>query len=167
MVITIKDDMLKRAAEEGGAQGFLQAVTAAIREAVGGGITAEAMERISADQMTLLAFDVLKREVDEGGFIQLIHNGWGDFFFRNPFAKVLRIWGLRDLSKLVYEAARLYFRYGEELTAEMDDEEFMALYEAHPDFDELDDTFIDDGDKYVELIAAYVDEHIHDFVTIQ
>lgn len=166
MTITIKDETLRRAAEEGGARGFLEAVTAAVRAAVGGEITAEAMELLTADQMTLLAFDTLRAEVEEGGFIQLIHNGWGDFFFRNPFAKVLRLWGLNDLSKLMYEVARLYGRYGEELTAEMNDDEFMALYEAHPDFDEPDDTFIDDVEKYIEAIATYVDEHLNDFVTV-
>ncbi|MBQ7635162.1 MAG: DMP19 family protein [Bacteroidaceae bacterium] len=167
MTITIKDDVLRCAAEQGGPAGFLEAVTKAVREAAGGEITAESMERLSTEQLTLWAFDVLRTEVEEGGFIQLIHNGWGDFFFRNPFAKMMRLWGLRELSKMVYEAAHLYRRYAAELTAEMDDDEFMALYESHPEFDELDDTFIDHVDAYVEAVATYVDAHLNDFVTIE
>lgn len=167
MTITIKDDVLRCAAEQGGLAGFLETVTNAVREAAGGEITAESMEQLSTEQLTLWAFDVLRTEVEEGGFIQLIHNGWGDFFFRNPFAKMMRLWGLRELSKMVYDAALLYKRYATELTAEMDDDEFMALYESHPEFDELDDTFVDHVDAYVEAVATYVDSHLNEFVTIE
>ncbi len=167
MTITIKDDTLRHAAESGGPAGFLEAVTAAVREAAGGEITVESLQSLTTDQLTLLAFDVLRSEVEVGGFIQLIHNGWGDFFFRNPFAKVMRLWGLRELSKIVYDAAHLYGRYAQELTREMDDDEFMALYEQYPDFDELDDTFIDNVETYVEAVAAYVDEHLSDFVEVE
>lgn len=166
MTITITDETLRHAAEEGGGAGFLAAVTRAVRLSCDDALTASAMERLSTDQLTLWAFDVLREEVEVGGFIQLIHNGYGPFFFRNPFAKLMRLWGLKELSQIMYQAARLFGRYGEELTRDMDDDAFMALYEAYPEFDELDDTFIDHVETYVEQVAAYVDEHLSDFVTI-
>ena len=57
---------------------------------VGGELNAEAMSRLNADQITLLAYHILREEVMEGGFIQLIHNGYGPFIFHNPFAKADR-----------------------------------------------------------------------------
>ena len=44
----------------------------------------------------------------DGGFIQLIHNGYGPFIFDNPFAKAMRIMGAHDFSKLVYKGKKLY-----------------------------------------------------------
>ncbi len=167
MNIPLSSALLEQATLERGEQGYTDTVIHAVSEAAGGEITAQTLQQLSTSQLTLLAFDVLKREVDEGGFIQLIHNGWGPFFFHNPFAKVMKMWGLRELAQLVYDASRLYARYADELTAEMDDDTFMALYETHPAFDELDDTFIDQGDTYVHQLATYIKDHLSDFVTLE
>lgn len=156
---------------EGGEAGGVELLEAVTKALLGmctdGEITASTLNLLNASQTTLLAYDILRREVGEGGFIQLIHNGYGPFIFQNPFAKMLRQWGLRELSKLVYAAARLYFLYADELTGDMDDETFMALYESHPDFDELDDTFVENEEAYTEALAAYVETNISDFTTIE
>jgi hypothetical protein len=48
--------------------------------------------------------------------VQLIHNGYGTFIFKNPFAKALKqLWGMRDLSKLIYDAHTLYAKYHEQI----------------------------------------------------
>ncbi|MBR1838266.1 MAG: DMP19 family protein [Bacteroidaceae bacterium] len=166
MDIQLSDHTLRHAAQTGGAAGFLQAVTSALQAEAGEEITAETLQRFTTEQLTLLAFAVLRREVGEGGFIQLIHNGYGAFFFRNPVARVFRDWDVRPLYKLLQGVRPLYGRYHEELTRDMDDDEFMALYESHPAFDAYDDAFIDEEDAYVEAVAAYVDAHIDDFVRV-
>lgn len=166
MTITIPDSVLRQAAL-GGAAEFLSAVTEAVNAAVGGEITADALEQLNAEQTTLLAFDILRGEVSVGGFIQLIHNGYGTFIFLNPFAKALRQWGLKDLSKLVYKGRELFEQYAGELTQEMDDDAFMALYERFPEFDELDDTFVEHEDEYVEAVARYVDGNLAVFITVE
>ena len=107
--VKIKDAVLRRAAGEG-PDAFVAAVLQALREAIGGELTAETMAQLTADQNTLLAWDMLHEEVMDGGFVQLIYNGYGPFIFKNPLAKVLKLWGLRDLSKLIYEAHTLYVK---------------------------------------------------------
>ena len=93
--ITVKDQDLSIAAMEG-MDAFLQVFIDAIRQAIGGEPTAETMAELNADQMTLLCWDTLHQEVMDGGFIQLIHNGYGPFIFKNPFAKALnKLWGMR------------------------------------------------------------------------
>ena len=47
------------------------------------------------------------------------------------------------------------------------DEEFMALFEQYPAFDNLDDAFIEDEENITARIACYVDDHLNDFVEIQ
>jgi len=164
-VVRVSDKDLQRAAHEGMDE-FLSVFTKAISEAVSGELTAENMSQLNSDQLTLMAWQTLHDEVMEGGFVQLIYNGYGPFVFKNPLAKVLRLWGLRDLSKLIYDAHTLWLKHREVIERELSDEEFMALFEQFPDFDDLDDTFIENEENWTELIAHYVDEHIEQFAEI-
>ena len=165
--ITVKDADLQQAALEGMDE-FLQVFIDALRDSIGGELTSETIGELNADQITLLAWDTLHTEVMDGGFIQLIHNGYGPFIFKNPFAKALnKMWGMRELSKLVYNAHTLYAKYGAEIEKECTDDEFMALFERYPEFDDLDDLFVENEEEYTEQVARYVDEHIENFATIQ
>jgi len=146
---------------------FLQVFIKAIREAIGGELTAETIMELNADQMTLLAWQTLHDEVMDGGFVQLIYNGYGPFIFKNPLAKVMKLWGLKDLSKLIYDGHRLWLKYRELIERELSEEEFMALFEQFPEFDDLDDAFVENEEQWTSEIAHYVDEHIDRFVVIE
>jgi hypothetical protein len=103
----------------------------------------------------------------DGGFVQLIHNGYGPFIFKNPFAKAVKLWGLRDLSKLIYDAHTLYQKYHEEIEQDCTEDEFMALFEQYPEFDDMDDTFVENEESWMEQIAEYIDQHIEQFAHIE
>lgn len=165
IIVAISDEILRQS-EADGSQAFLDVITDTISTSCGNELNADALVKLSAQQISLWAWRILRTEVDQGGFIQLIHNGWGGFFFQNPFAKIMKIWGLRDLSKMLYDVSSLYKRYAKELEKEMTEDEFMALYEQYPEFDEFDDDFVEHNDKNADLIANYVNEHLGDFVTI-
>ena len=122
--------------------------------------------KLNQYQMTLVVFKTLHDEVMDGGFVQLIYNGYGPFVFFNPFAKAIREWGLDDLASLVNKAGKLFRKYGREIERECSDEEFMALFEKYPDFDDLDDQFVENEEHWVEEIARYIDEHIECFATV-
>lgn len=62
---------------------------------------------------------------------------------------------------------RLYQRYHEEIERDCSDEEFMALFERFPAFDDLDDQFVENEEQWTAAVAFYVDEHLTDFVEIQ
>lgn len=166
MEVIIKEKEIVSAAAEG-MQAFVELFAMRTMDAIGGELTADTMSQLTADQITLLAYWTLRREVLEGGFIQLIHNGYGPFIFLNPFAKAMRLWGAHDFSKLVYEGRRLYEKYAEPLTKDCTDEEFMALYEQYEEFDELDDSFIEMEEEVTDLVAHYIDEHLSGFVTVK
>lgn len=161
----VKDAELRTAASEG-MDAFLQVFVDAIRAVSGGELTAEAMAELNADQLTLLAYVAMRDEVMDGGLIQLIHNGYGGFIFLNPFAKMLKLWGLRDLAKLVYDAYPLYKKYHEEIERDCSDDEFMALFERFPDFDDFDDEFVENEEEWTAAVAQFVDEHIERFARI-
>ena len=163
--VTVHDNILAQAAEKG-IDEFLITVTDTIKNAIGGVLSAENMESLNSSQITLLAYDILRGEVMDGGFVQLIHNGNGGFIFLNPLAKVMKSWGLNELSKLLYNGRKLYFVHYEAIEKDCSDEEFMALFEQFPDFDELDDAFVENEEQWSEDIAIYVDNHLDDFVTV-
>ena len=164
--VTIKDDVLRKAAGEG-MDAFVSAFVQAIKEAIGGELTAATLGELNSDQITLLAWDVLHEEVMDGGFVQLIHNGYGPFIFKNPFAKAVKLWGMRELSKLVYDAHTLYVKYHEPLEKDCTDDEFMALFEQFPEFDDMDDEFVEKEEAWTEQIARYIDENIDRFAIVK
>ncbi|MBQ8989487.1 MAG: DMP19 family protein [Prevotella sp.] len=164
--VIVKDADLQQAALEGMDE-FLQVFVKAIYDAIGGQLTAENMGELNTDQLTLLAWDTLHKEVMDGGFVQLIYNGYGPYIFKNPLAKVLRLWDMRAPSKLIYDAHTLWLKHREEIEKDLSDEEFMALFEQFPDFDNLDDQFVEHEEEWVEDIAHYVDDHIEQFAIIK
>lgn len=166
MKISVSNEVLTQAAMKGMDE-FVGVLVSALRDAIGGEPTAETMAQLNADQMTLLCWDTLHSEVTDGGFVQLIHNGYGPFIFKNPFAKALnKMWGMRELSKRLYEVHTLWLENREELERDCSDDEFMALFERFPQFDDYDDWFIENEEAMVEHIAHYVDEHLDKFVSI-
>ena len=124
------------------------------------------MQQLQPDQITLLAYMIFREEVMDGGFIQLIHNGYGPFIFLNPFAKAMRLWGAKDFCNLIYKGRKLFEKYGEELIRECSDEEFMALFEKYPEFDDLDDAFVEMEEEVTETVARYIDEHLDNFAQV-
>ena len=165
-MVIVKDSALQQAALEG-MDAFIRVFTDAIHNAIGGELTAENMSELNSDQITLLAWEILHEELMDGGFVQLIHNGLGNFIFKNPFAKALRLWGLRDLSKLIYDGHTLWLKYRDEIEKDCSEEEFMALFERYPEFDDLDDKFVENEEAWTEDIAHYIDDHLEKFATIE
>lgn len=165
-IAKVKDSDLRNAASAGMDE-FLKVFTDAIMASVGGELTADTMSELNSDQITLLAYDILHNEVMDGGFVQLIYNGYGSFLFRNPFAKAIKGWGIDELASLVKKAGKLYFKYKNEIERECTDDEFMAMFEQYPEFDDLDDLFVENEETWTGMVACYVDEHIERFVTVE
>lgn len=165
MEIKIKESDVIQAAQEG-MDSFVELFRDHILETIGGQLNAETMPLLAPDQITLLAYMTVREEVMDGGFVQLIHNGYGPFIFLNPFAKAMRLWGAKDFTNLIYKGRKLFELYQEELTKECTDEEFMSLFEQYPEFDDLDDSFIEMEEEVTETVARYVDEHLENFAEV-
>lgn len=161
----IKDMELKAASAEG-MDAFVDVFVRHTLAMVGGELTAETMARLSADQITLLAYNILRDEVMSGGYIQLIHNGYGGFIFMNPFARAVKEWGLVDLARHVRKVIPLYKKYRERIEADCTDDEFMALFEQMPEFDDYDDDFVMNEEQWTAQVACYIDDHIDKFAVI-
>ncbi len=131
---------------------FIEWVTDGYLAAIGGGLTAENMDMLSAEQHAVLCY---RYEVMEGGFIQLILNGYAPYVLEGPFPMVVKKeWGMKEFSKLLYEVKKEYHKHLEELSQDMSDEEFMALYEQLEELNELGDDFLDEHQEEVTPAVA-------------
>ncbi|MCI5581574.1 MAG: DMP19 family protein [Phocaeicola plebeius] len=166
MRITVSDAELRKGAEAG-MDGFLKVFVDRYLEVTGGEINEATMALLNGWQHTLLGYHFFREEIDEGGFVQLIQNGYGPYIFLNPFAKAMRLMGAKEFSKLIYEAKRIYDEHRQELERECTEDEFMAMYEQYEEFDDLEERFMDMEEEVTETVARYVDEHLGDFADIE
>jgi len=157
-------EILSRA-ESMSAQDFVRSVTDSYLEYIGGQLTAESMSKLNTDQHTLLAYRYLLDEVMEGGFIQLIQNGYAGYVLEGPFPMVLKkVWGMKDLANLIYDVKSEYYVNKERFDADITDEEFMALYEELDKLNNLGDDFLDDYQEVITpQICNYVIQNVEKF----
>lgn len=164
--ISVKDEALQRGAEAGMDE-FLKVFTDKYLEVTGGVINAETMPLLNGYQHSLLGYHFFREEVLEGGFIQLIQNGYGPYIFDNPFAKAMRLFGAKEFSKLVYDAKKIYDAHHKDLERDCTDEEFMAMYEQYEAFDDIEEAYMEMEEMVTATIAEYVDEHLEQFAEIE
>ena len=146
---------------------FLKVFIDKYLEVTGGKINADTMLLLNGYQHTLLGYHFFREEVMEGGFVQLIQNGYGPYIFDNPFAKAMRMFGAKDFSKLIYEAKKIYDAHRADLEKERTEEEFMAMYEQYEAFDDLEEQYMEEEEQITAQIATYVDEHLDSFAQVQ
>ncbi|MDD2247039.1 MAG: DMP19 family protein [Proteiniphilum sp.] len=164
-MIQIHENRIIEAAEKGMDE-FLKLLTDTYLAELGGEINASNMDKLNGYQHTLMALRFFSEEVNEGGFVQLIQNGYGGYIFNNPVAKALKQMGAKGLSKILYKAKEIYDLHQEELERETTEEEFMAMYVDFEQFDELEEKFFFIEEEETAIIAHYVDEHLEDFAEI-
>jgi hypothetical protein len=120
--------------------------------------TREILKQFNRYQHTLLAFNYLYGEVNNGGFIQLIQNGYGKYIFDNPFIESLRVFGACNTADVIEKAKKIYTAKRTALEKETTLKEFSELYKKHPEFEQTESEFhlyIDnDTQKIKEFILA-------------
>ena len=141
----------------------------------------EIMRDFTSSQHTLLAYNYLYGEVCNGGFTQLILNGYGGYVFDNPFSDNLREWGVEKIAEIVDAAKVVYQTYKERIEvvatrlqaattieeAEKLNEESSKLYQEIKDFEPLEDSFYEIKEKETEIIKHYVENHLEEFAVIE
>lgn len=134
---------------------FITDLTDQYLNALGGQLSAENMDELTADQHALLCYRYILDEVMEGGFIQLIVNGYGPYVLEGPFPYVVKKeWGMKDFSKLLFEVKKQYNLNKDMLLRDMSEDEFMAMYEELDDLNMLGDDFLDDHQEEVTPAVA-------------
>ncbi|WP_107918371.1 DMP19 family protein [Neisseria elongata] len=118
----------------------------------------DAGEKLTDEQHTLMAYVFLDSQVQEGGFLQLIATGYGDYVFANPLADSLRRWKIKPTPKILDQAKTLYQRYGteiEELAGQgIGLEDIRRRYGI---FEELDGEYYEASESDIQAVAEYIE----------
>lgn len=124
------------------------------------------LDQLTDDQHVLLVYDALYGQVTNGGFLQLIHNGYGQFVFGTPFIEDLQRWSLNRTVQLLQQAETIYMEHREYLEQDRDLEAFSALYKAFTAFEPLDDAFYGIMDEETNLFRQYLEKHLDQFARL-
>lgn len=119
----------------------------------------DSMQKLSGYQHALLAYRFFREEVNHGGFVQLIQNGYGGYIFDNPTAKAFKIFGADETAKIIYKAKEIFDANRVELERDTTDEEFHAMYVDFEEFDELEEHYFAIEKKQNAIIATYINEN--------
>jgi len=152
-------------AKNGDAWDFLFVFTEKYFELIGE--NEEILKEFTSSQNVLLAYNFLFDQVCNGGFIQLIVNGYGSYVFDTPFSSLLKEWGVERIAGIVDEARAVYEEHKEELEKDVTLEEFSKLYEKIKGFDPLDDRFYKVMGGETEVLKKYVEDHLEEFAVME
>ena len=78
MVKILEKDIQKAASE--GIDEFLKLFADAYWKELGGNLSAETMSLLNGHQNALLGYTIFREEMNDGGFVQMIQNGYGGYF---------------------------------------------------------------------------------------
>lgn len=118
---------------------------------------AHGIETLNDEQHTLLAYCYLDSQVQEGGFVQLIAAGYGEYIFMNPLADSLRRWRIKPTPKIIEQAKALYAQHGSAIERLADEDTPPDAIRARFDmFEELDGAYYDAADEDLAAAAEYV-----------
>ncbi len=125
------------------------------------------VDNFNNDQHALSAYTVLDSQVSNGGFIQLIFNGYGGYIFESPLIETLKTWGLHETAELLEKVAILYKETGISQKEGDSLENFSKLYTDYPEFEQYDDYYYTIHDEEAKRIKTYVENHINTFITVE
>lgn len=122
--------------------------------------------QLNNEQHAFLAYNYLYGQVTNGGFIQLIQNGYGSYIFESPCIETLHSRWLKKMAKLLQQAQIIYNDKKNILEQEIDLEWFSQLYEEITDFEPLDEEFYKIMDEETTILKEYIHNNLSSFVQL-
>lgn len=122
------------------------------------------IDELSTGQQLLISYDYVRMQVLQGGFIQMIQNGYVGILPAMP--EWLKMVKDRHMAKTIDDVLKVYVLNREMLDKQTSVEEFAKLYDELKEFETLDEQFMAQNDDTIKLIADYALAHAEDFVKI-
>lgn len=122
------------------------------------------IDELSAGQQLLISYDYVRMQVLQGGFIQMIQNGYVGILPAMP--EWLKMVKDRHMAKTIDDVLKVYVLNREMLDKQTSVEEFAKLYDELKEFETLDEQFMAQNDDTIKLITDYALAHTDDFVKI-
>lgn len=118
----------------------------------------------SEAQQMLVCHDYIQNQVLQGGFIQLIQNGYIGLLLKMP--AWLQVIHANEMAQVLDDVLKVYVLNREVLDQDYSVEDFAKLYDEFPEFQQLDDRFAAANEATIELLLQYADHHLDEFVKL-
>jgi len=122
------------------------------------------LDILTPGQRLLLSYDYVATQVEQGGFIQLLVNGYVGLLPEMP--ALLQKLGAEPMAALVDDVLKAYVTHHAHFKADISTQAFAALYSLLPEFSSLDARFRALNDETVTAICNYAKQHLDEFVTV-
>ena len=131
------------------------------------------LDNLNDNQLALFGYRILDAQVTNGGFLQLIYNGYAPYAFENTFIQTLRLWGAASTADLlelvkpaglqVAEKLQSAGQFGEQRNMDA----FSDLYKEYPEFDKYDDKYYEINKTELRIVKDYVAHNLSDFILVE
>jgi hypothetical protein len=122
------------------------------------------IESLSPGQELLIRYDYVKMQVLQGGFIQLIQNGYVNLLLSMP--QMLNQVGAAKMGQLLDDVLKVFSLNYEGLTKETSVEEFAKLYDEYKEFEFLDLNFSEYHPETEKAIVLYALRFPDEFIEL-
>jgi hypothetical protein len=123
------------------------------------------LDDLSEGQQLLLSYDYVRTQVMQGGFIQLIQNGYIGLLPDIP-GWLYKI-NAPEMAKTVDDVLKVYVLNRELLDKKTTVEEFALLYQELKEFEEIDERFARLDEDTIAKMMEYAKTHIDEFAIIE
>lgn len=119
---------------------------------------------LSPGQELFLRYDYVRTQVLQGGWIQLIQNGYVNLLL--PLPEMFEQLGCSDISKLIDNVLKVYTLNHDALSKETNVEEFAKLYEEFTEFEALDTEFSVLNEETIKSLVEYALRFPDEFIVL-
>lgn len=123
--------------------------------------TFDFMDEISDGQQLLLAYDYLRTQVGQGGFIQFIQNGYVGLL--PSIIEQLYMVGADGMAKVLDDVLKVYVLNRDLLNKSTTVEEFAKLYDEFKEFEIIDKQYDELNLATEKMMLDYAATHLDEF----
>lgn len=125
--------------------------------------TFEFMDELSAGQQLLLAYDYLRTQVVQGGFIQFIQNGYVGLL--PSLIEQLNLVGAKEMADVLDDVLKVYVLNIDQLGKQTTVDEFARLYDEFKEFEQIDSRYAALNLETEKKMLTYAMNNLFDFVS--
>lgn len=123
------------------------------------------LDDLSAGQQLFLSYDYVQQQVNQGGFLQFLQNGYVSLLL--PMPGWLTAMDAGDMAQVIDDVLKSYVIHIDKLDRETTVQEFARLYDELPEFTQLDDRFRQCQDDTMLKMLTYAREHLDEFARVE
>ncbi len=160
----VRATLWKQLQEENNINGIYDQIVEPLHEEMYRRQNFELMDELTDEQQLMLTYDYVKMQVMQGGFIQLIQNGYVGLLPDMP--DWLYALNINDMAEVIDDALKVFVLNRELLTKTTTVEEFALLYAELKEFEAIDDRFMELNEPTIVAMVNNALAHPENFVTL-